>query len=245
MYPLDAAAPDPIAERLCTALQEMPVKRQAACCSAAPGVLATSECVRMLSAALHFGAVTLPPADVDTCVAAMDRVFTGCDWVGPNTPQPPAECQGIIRGTLDDGARCRSSLECKDGLRCQGVGPTDAGKCAAPRDDGSGCGASVDALATYARQNRYEAQHPECKGFCERHRCTPAFAVSAACRIDVQCGAGHACAGGKCASAPGDAVARGPVRKPAGEACTTDAECTGGCLRDGGAGHGTCGMKCP
>jgi hypothetical protein len=243
VYPLDAGLPEPLAERLCAALQETPVKRRAACCSTAPGVLVTSECVRMLSAAIHFGALTVAPADVDACVAALDRTFTGCDWVGPNAPQPPAECQGLIHGTLADGAKCRSSLECKDGLRCQGVGPTDTGTCASPRDDGSGCGASVDALATYARQNGYEAQHPECKGFCDRHRCAPAAALGAACRIDVQCGPGHACVGGKCASAVGGA--RPPPRKPAGEGCTSDAECTGGCLREGGAGRGTCGMKCP
>src|SRR5262249_26527488 len=52
VYPLDAAASDPLATRLCTALQETPAKRRAACCSTVPGVIVTSECVRMLSAAL-------------------------------------------------------------------------------------------------------------------------------------------------------------------------------------------------
>lgn len=248
VYPLDAGTPDALAQRLCAALQETPVQRRAACCKTTPGIIVTSECVRMLTVALHSGAVTLAPTDVEACASAVDRTFGGCDWVGPNAPQPPAECQGIIRGTLDDGARCRSSLECKDGLRCQGVGPTDPGKCGVPRDDGSGCGTAVDPLATYARQNGYEVQHPECKGWCNRHRCEAAVAMGAPCRIDVQCGAGHICAGGKCASAatgPGGAAIAAAVRKAAGEACASDAECTGGCVRPDGGARGTCGMKCP
>jgi hypothetical protein len=173
VYPLRAVSPDPAAVRLCTALQERPQIRLAECRGTTPGVLVTPECVRTLSAALHVGAVTLETSGVDRCVDATERSLAGCAWVGRTAPEPPAECDGIVHGTLAAGSRCRSSLECVDGLRCHGAGPTSAGRCGPPRDDGGACGGSVDALAVYARQNHYDGQHPECGGSCDGRKCVP------------------------------------------------------------------------
>ena len=171
VYPLDAGSPDPRVVRLCSALQDEPLRRRAECRHTTPGVVVTSECVRMLATAVRDGAVTLGEGDVDRCASAIDRVFAGCDWVGPNAPQPPGECQDLLRGTLLAGARCRSSLECLEGLHCDGLGPTHAGICRAPQAEGASCHESVDPLAVYARQNAYEAHHPECRGPCVRRRC--------------------------------------------------------------------------
>jgi hypothetical protein len=237
VYPLDASAPDPLATHLCTALHEVPAKRRAECCSATPGVLVTSECVRMLSAALHFDAVSVDPVKVDACIQGIETTYAGCDWVGPNTPQPPEACEGtLVVGKLGVGALCRSSLECAAGLRCQGVGPTQPGTCGAPKDDGAPCGGTVDPLAVYVRQNHFESTHPECKGWCNRRVCAAPVERGTPCSPQTRCAEGLACVDGKCGNPrPATPV----VRRPAGATCKADAECLGGCV------NGTCGMKCP
>jgi hypothetical protein len=241
IYPLDVSAPDPLALRLCNALQELPPVRRAACCATAPGALATSECVRMLSAALHSGAVTLVSIDVDRCVEAMDRATEGCDWIGPNVAQPPVDCQGIVHGSLTDGSRCRSSLECVEGIRCQGLGPTTAGRCGAPRDEGAACGGSVDPLAVYVRQNDYESHHPECSGWCNRRKCAVRSAIGQPCVLSSQCTSGASCAAGMCT--PGEPPAL-PPRKPPGEPCVSDRDCIAGCIKLDGGARGRCGKRC-
>ncbi|MCL2451169.1 MAG: hypothetical protein FWD17_19665 [Polyangiaceae bacterium] len=171
VYPAERAVPDPLVVRLCTALQETPLARLAECRQAPPGVRVTSECIRTLDAALHSGAVTLDRTEVDRCVEATDAVLQGCGWAAAGAPQPPSACEGLVHGTRTAGARCRSSLECTDGLRCHGVGPTSTGQCGPPHDEGGACGGSVDVLATYVRQNAYETKHRECLGRCSGRRC--------------------------------------------------------------------------
>ena len=153
VYPLDPNAPIvPLAQKLCAGLTEMPEKKRAACCSATPGVVVTSECTRTLSAAIRSNAIELSEPAVDRCISAFEKTLEGCDWVGPFPPGPPPECQGLVKGLLPEGARCRSSLECGGSLRCRGVGPTTAGKCGGARAVGEICGGTTDALATFVRQ---------------------------------------------------------------------------------------------
>ena len=40
---------------------------------------------------------------------------------------------GVFSGRLDQGATCRSSLECREGLHCVGVSPLDPGTCQPPQ----------------------------------------------------------------------------------------------------------------
>jgi hypothetical protein len=263
VYPADAGPPDPLVRKLCGALHDLPEERRAACCAASPAVVLTSECARTLTAALATKAVTLAAADVDACEQAMRAAFEGCDWVGPFAPEVPAACLGLVKGQVAAGKRCRSSLECAEGLRCHGVGPTTTGRCGAPAASGEKCGGSADPLAGYARQNDLDAHHPECKGWCERTKCADVVVAGGACSLAGACGAGMLCVAGKCAAAapakageacPGDACEKGAQcihgtcvpKKDAGAACVADFECRGGCLKsDGGAaGKGVCGMKC-
>jgi hypothetical protein len=259
VYPLDAGAPDPLAQKLCAALHDLPEQRRSACCNAQPGIVFTSECVRMLTGALRLRAVNVDAADVDRCVAAMGREHEGCDWVGPYPPDPPKECLGIFHGTLARGARCRSSLECVDGLRCQGSSPMALGRCGPPRADGEACGAAVDPLVGYTKQSPEAPAHQECAGFCDHLRCAAKVANGGACKFAAQCAEGG-CAHGKCApSVPAKAGEPCPTgecddgsrcldgkcvqRKPSGAACKVDFECLGACLKgDGGAG--SCGQRC-
>jgi hypothetical protein len=260
VYPADAGPPDPLAARLCTALHDVPEQRRATCCVTRPGVVFTSECVRTLTAALRFNAVTLDAAQIGRCETAMAREHEGCDWVGPFAPDVPKECDGIVRGVLETDSPCRSSLECRQGLHCRGSGPTLPGICRPARQAGDGCGGAVDALATYTRQLQADIAHPECNGYCDSHRCVSFVAKGGACSFAGQCAKETDCVAGKCSPhrvaklgepCPGGSCEagarciRGGCVAPArtGESCANDFECRGACIR-GGKGLGVCGQRC-
>jgi hypothetical protein len=260
VYPVDNSPPDPLAQRLCHAIHAVEEERRAACCSEKPGIVFESECVRTLSAALRFKAVTLDAAAVDACVAAVDKTYEGCEWTGPNVPVPPSECRGIVHGLLGKNAKCRSSLECSSAMYCRGVGPTDVGRCTPPGEDGASCGQSVDSLATYVR-DQAESAHPVCKNVCRGHRCGSFVGEGGACRVTAECESGKLCIEKTCVmralpkageACPGDRCEAGLMclagkcmsRKPAGEVCTVDLECIGACLKPGAGASGKCGRKC-
>ncbi|TKD07420.1 hypothetical protein [Polyangium fumosum] len=260
VYPKTNDPPDPLAEKLCDALHGVPTKRRATCCGHAPGFSLAAECTRTLSYALREKAVTVDAAAADACIAAMEKAHEGCAWVGPTGAPLPAACDGLVRGVLAEDKPCRSSLECGDGLRCLGVGPTDTGTCRRPLPTGFPCGVSVDTLAALTRQDTFEARHPECSGYCAQRRCRELVAEGGACKLDVACGAGKICDDGKCRAGalPGEGrtckltcaaglrcekgQCVGP--KEEGAACERDVECRGGCLRGDAGKGGTCGMKC-
>lgn len=175
VYPVDPGPPDPLASRFCGALHALPASRLAACTSKPAGpaaVIVRGQCVRTLTAALKAHAVKLDPKDVDRCNDAMTRATAGCDWASPAGSSPlPAECDGIVHGALAAGAPCRSSLECPDGSRCQGLSTIDTGTCAAPKAAGLACNLADDMLATFARQDHYDRKHPECAGTCVARMC--------------------------------------------------------------------------
>ena len=255
--------PDALATKLCNALHGTESRRRRECCNtpdagvtAAEGV--AIECARNVSAALKLQSIAIAPADVEACGAAMERAFSGCDWVGPLPPRVAHECQGIIHGKLADGVVCRSTLECGEGLVCHGVGPTTTGKCGAVHKDGERCSRSADVLVTYARQDDVDETKPQCTGVCLRGRCVAKVHAGEACESSEQCEPGTFCRGTKCTKSPAKAGEHcdpatgceaalaclssgrcGPARKPSGEACKSDLECAGGCIK------GTCGMKCP
>jgi len=254
--PVYAAGPrDPLAERLCRALHGLPEERRAACCNAQIGITLVDECARVLSAALAAGAVRLGAGEVDACATAMASALDGCDWVGAFPSPLPAACRGLARGALASGAVCRSSLECAGGLRCRGAGPTATGRCAPALGEGAACGLAVDALAPFVRDDAVDAEHPECAGFCDHHRCRSSLAANAACAVSAQCGRGRRCGGGACIAGERGAVGepcsggdcddglrchRGRCIAPGadGVACASDFECRGGCV------GGRCGKRC-
>lgn len=262
VYPVDAGPPDPQALRFCAAIQSLPEERKVACCSGAPtGNAPVAACVRTLSYALAQHAVTLAPADLDACVAAMTKATLGCDWVTPFAAAIPPECTGLLKGQLPEKERCRSSLECGSTLRCQGLSATDIGACGPPRPDRFQCGVAIDALAVYTRQDGVERDHPECEGYCIRGQCQPALAPGAECKSDPQCGKGR-CVAGKCASgplpalgaacpagmcAPGAGCVQGTCVAPKaeGEPCSSYAECRGQCVTGDAGTAGTCSRRCP
>jgi hypothetical protein len=225
VYPIEANAPAvPLAEKLCNALTSLPEKKRAACCKATPAIVLVEPCTRQLSAAIRHGALGVDEKDVDACIAAFDQSLAGCDWVGPFRPGPPAACQGIFKGKLAAGQKCRSSLECAGDLRCKDLGPTSAGKCGpAGAGEETSCGGTVDSLAEYTRQTDIDKHHPECKDRCIKHKCQPPIAEGGACLISSDCQDGMQCldangaAKAKNGQLPKTCVTKAPARE--GEPC--------------------------
>jgi len=258
VYGREASTPDPRATRLCDALYALPEQRRAACCGRSPGLAFAAECARNVTAALRGGAVMLDSDKLASCRPAQETALQGCEWVGPAGPPLPEACQGLFTGQLDPGASCRSSLECKRGLRCRGLGPTQAGVCDAPGAPTTACDLGADTLAVYTRQELRD--HPECAGVCLRRVCVAPLAEGGACTLNGQCGADAHCASGRCVAerfahdgeqcVPGacapSSFCRGTCqpRKQAGAPCTTDAECLGACITADAGASNTCGMRC-
>ena len=262
IYPRDAP-PHPLATRLCEALHAVPARRKAECCGGEAAPFLMTECGRVLGATLHAKSVELEEAAIERCAAAMNDSLTGCDWVTPSAPLAPEACQGLLRGKLERGSVCRSSLECAGKMHCEGVSPTKTGLCTPPGGEGAGCGTHVDVLATYLSDRNLATSHPFCEEHCSlvAHKCGPMPKVGSACVANVNCAPSQICAGGQCsAAAPArrDESCRGrpcgeglrcidEVCAPlasSGEMCTADADCKmGGCM-PAGDGPRTCGAKC-
>ena len=256
-YEVDAPT-NPLAEKLCQALHGLPHERQTACCKFEPSdAFVQKTCKGNLSAALAAKAVVVDEARLMACAAAMDTATQGCGWIGTLRAPVPAACKDVVSGAVARGQRCRSSLECGAGDFCQGVGPTQAGRCAPPSPTGSGCGRGIDPLASFLGGD-VGARH-ECTGFCSRSRCQAAVAVGAPCAANVECGDSGHCAAGACVAGAvipvGGACSDGGcvvgarctghvcvAPKDEGAACKSDFECRGSCI---GAPAGTCGMHCP
>ncbi len=192
--------PDPLAEALCTVLYTRPAVRRAECSgSKNPGYLVTPECTRNVTAALAGRAVRIEAAAVEGCRVAMEQALSSCAWAKVPFGSPlPRACDGIVTGALGLGASCRSSLECGEGLQCFGVGPMDPGRCTKPAPVGTICGAAVDPLVVYARQDSAEVTHPACEGYCAHHRCTAFTAPGEQCGAQIQCGPARDCVEGRC-----------------------------------------------
>jgi hypothetical protein len=258
-YPEEHLPDDPAARRLCEALHGLVAARRLACCGHKGGLVLTSECARLVSAALRLKSIRLDPEKVATCARERGASLDGCDWVGPNVPQPPASCAEAMIGLTTKGKPCRSSLECVSGLSCRGARPTALGTCEEARVAGV-CG-SVDPLAPFVLVTDVDARHPECTGRCDRHACVAAPLPGGACASPAACARGNRCVDGKCvAGAVGEAgqrctgggCARGlrcqasvcvhPAEK--GTPCSTDLDCQGGCLKRPSDKRGICGPRC-
>jgi hypothetical protein len=253
------AKPDPRAASLCQALHGLPEERRVACCGGTSGRVLLDECTRLTSLALSAGDMDLDARRTAACLDDQKAAFAGCGWIGPSAPPLPDVCQGLTVGKLERGAKCRSSLECRDGLRCRGLGPTQAGVCDAPGAATTACDLGADPLAVYLLQD--SRNHPECAGTCVRRTCVAAVPVGEACTFGAQCGSDAHCAAGRCApgrsARDGEACTVGACeprsvchegtcvrRKTEGGRCATDDECLGACLHPDG-GPGVCGMRCP
>jgi hypothetical protein len=255
---------DPQAAAYCEAVHGLPESRRAACCQSPMGIVLTDDCVRVLSYSVRSGALVIDERSTAECKQKVEQQLASCDFIGPFPPQLPEACEGVLRGTLTAGGRCRSSLECQGTLRCVGVGPTSLGTCHKPREDGAPCGLAVDPLAAFTRGERLVEKHSECSGFCgRRHICESVLPRGATCVMREQCGKagrcvkghcvdggiaklGEPCGGSDCAAGLRCFQHRCIDPGSAGASCSTDFDCLGGCNRspDKSDGPGICGAKC-
>jgi hypothetical protein len=164
-------------DRFCRAIHELPRVRRAECEHSKPGIILTASCTAKLAPAVASGAVAMSPGDVTACVAEMSRRYDTCDFVGEHAPPHARACERVLHGTRAAGETCRSWLECRRGLFCDGAGPLDGGVCHPPRANGEACGLSIDPLAAYVSTATVE-EHPECDGRCVSYRCRPTEVAS-------------------------------------------------------------------
>ena len=254
VYPALTAPPEPLAVRICGLVHSTAELRADACCRRKRGKSGLEkECERAVSGALSLKRVTVAEDKVVACEKALELTFAACDWVRPfGEPSIPPECTSLFEGVLPASARCRSHLECASGLFCEGLSPTQAGSCSAPRLDG-GCFGGTDSLATLARQKLGD-KHAACDGICVARRCAEPVALGAACKASAECGKDAHCEGtckkgppNDCSACPyGTGCVEGSCRahKKDGEACGTDNECRGQCVKAKGAKTGACAMQC-
>jgi hypothetical protein len=196
-----------------------------------------------LSSAVRARTVSIDGSKVASCAARVAETTRGCDWIAPTIAAAPAECDGAVRGLAGEGRRCHSSLECEGALHCAGQGATTAGVCRAPQAVGSGCGTSVDPLATYLSVRALEERKPSCGEFCdlETHRCEAKPNPGAPCNASVNCANDQVCKSGRCERR---AAVASETRALPGEACVTDLDCqAGGCVANA-TGERRCAKKC-
>jgi len=207
------------ASLLCEALHDLPARRKQECCGARNASLAAL-CTTALAESLGASRTLVDADAIERCGKASARELVGCEWAGPLQPGLPAACSGLIVGQMERGATCQSSLECRDGLYCQGVSPLGAGVCAAPARVGARCEFPADNLAAYARAEG-DPRHPSCEGICLRGRCLAKLAEGGACSGSAQCAGGRNCISGQC---------RDTALFAQGAACSSSAECAAGNL---------------
>ncbi len=217
------ARANPLAQRLCDVLHTIPASRRQDCCGTEVQSLA-SACASQLSAAEKRGAIVLDASGIERCASATHSALAGCAWVRPLLPELPAACAGIVDGRLKQGAACRSSLECADGLYCRGASADRPGRCRPPAASGAACELPADALAAFARAAD-DPRHPSCDGRCERGRCLPVAGSGGACASSALCANGLRCIGGQCQATPFPRI---------GEACSVGNPCEAGAYCDAG-----------
>ena len=226
----------------------------------APASHRADECARTLSAALRANVAEIALPEFEECSSALVKLHDGCDWVGPNAPAIPLDCNNVLRGKLPARTRCRSSLECQGTLRCQGVSASNPGLCGSPLEHGAECGAGVDPLASLLRQELLEEEHPECSGHCERRRCTAPISPGGRCSASVQCPINYHCERQRCQPGPLDKLGEGcsglcdggarclkgrcVLPLPEGATCEVDAQCLGACRHGDTGTGGSCAHDC-
>jgi hypothetical protein len=171
VYPRATGKPvSPAVARLCHVFSALPRERRAACAGKAAPLVLTSECTRMLGAAVTDGVVTFTDAAAEQCIAEQTARYASCDFMTAATLAPADSCRALLTGTLARDVTCRSSLECATGLYCKGASPVETGTCAPPAAAGALCGLAADPLAAYVPSR--DSDHPECAGECVRSRCS-------------------------------------------------------------------------
>ncbi|MET0385171.1 MAG: HupE/UreJ family protein [Polyangiales bacterium] len=153
------------AERLCELVARLPRERRAQCEGGPVGATVERACVRSVLAALSRGGLVLSEPALARCATVQHAYYADCT----RASTPADRCGDVLQAQRDAGETCGSSLECRSGLQCDGVGPFDLGVCSEPKPAGRPCGRAIDPLASYTPAAA--VSHPECSGSCRNGFC--------------------------------------------------------------------------
>lgn len=145
-------------------------------------------------------------------------------------------CDRVLIGLAGEGQACRFSVECKDGLACEGYSVGVDGTCRKPPKVGAAC--TGQRFSSILNEAVAEKHHPACTGdaWCDGKTCQPHVASGKPCPGPLACGGGQSCVVGRCGKLGG-----------AGAPCTTPSDCTlnSWCDHSADAGIGVCADKLP
>jgi hypothetical protein len=140
-------------------------------------------------------------------------------------------CDSVLLGQQAEGQPCLFSVECKQGLACEGYAIGVDGVCKKPPKVGEAC--IIQRFGNILNVQAVEPHHPACAAgaWCDGNRCEPRIAAGRPCKDSGSCAGGLSCVTGKCGKRAAD-----------GAACAATSDCTFGSFCDHGAeaGGGAC-----
>jgi len=143
-------------------------------------------------------------------------------------------CDSVLVGSQPEGQPCRFSVECKEGLACEGYGIGVDGVCKKPPKLGDAC--IIQRFGNILNVAAVEPHHPACAAglWCDGSKCQRRVAAGGSCGGTASCAAGLACVMGKC-NKPGAVGAK----------CNVTADCAFGiwCDHTAGTGDGVCANR--
>jgi hypothetical protein len=133
-------------------------------------------------------------------------------------------CDSVLLGQQTEGQACRFSVECKEGLACEGYAIGVDGVCKKPPKVGETC--IIQRFGNILNVAAVEPHHPACAAgaWCDGSKCQPRVAAGKACGGSASCAPGLSCVTGKCGT-PG----------AIGAACNATSDCAFGTWCDPGA----------
>lgn len=143
-------------------------------------------------------------------------------------------CDVVLVGSQPEGQPCRFSVECKEGLACEGYSIGVDGVCKKPPKLGEAC--IIQRFGNILNVAAVEPHHPACAAglWCDGQKCQKRVAAGGSCGGAASCAGGLSCVMGKCAS-------------PAalGANCNVTADCAFGtwCDHTKGGGTGVCAAQ--
>jgi hypothetical protein len=143
-------------------------------------------------------------------------------------------CDSVLLGQQAEGQPCLFSVECKEGLACEGYAIGVDGVCKKPPKVGEAC--IIQRFGNILNVQAVEPHHPACAAgaWCDGTKCQPRAAAGKPCKESGVCAGGLSCVMGKCG-------------KPAvdGAACAATSDCTFGsiCEPGGDAGAKVCAPR--
>jgi hypothetical protein len=190
-------------------------------------------CVSDLASGLARSRATFDVEAARACVAMLTQKQLASTVEGDTIFLHPP-CDRVVVGSQAEGAACRFSIECKDGLACVGYKIGADGTCTKPPKATEAC--TLQPFGTIITESAAALHHPACapSAYCDGTTCQPRVASGKACGTSNACPVGLSCVMGKCGA-----------RGAAGAACGASSDCVFGLYCDGAAagGNGTKG-KC-